>query len=356
MPEDHHPIAEGMGRLSAQQAAELAGQVAALAKSGLPLEPGLRALADELPRGRLAGVLREMAARLQAGASLDEVVCGQGSRLPAHVRGLLLAGVRSGRLAEVMEEFVDLHRAERELGRRVWLSLAYPILLLSMLSVLFLLLDRFIVGEFAKIFADFEAELPAVTEAFLSAGWLGAWGLAGGTALLVLAVVLLTSSPAGPPGVPQLLYMIPLVGPLWRWSRLVQFSKLMGVLLQQGTPLPQALRLTAEGVHDAYLALGCRQVAAEVEAGRTLSESLASRKQFPPTLIPLVNWGQCTSALPEAFRASAEVFDGNLQKQGALMETALLPITFLVVIGFVSLFIIAMLTPLISLIENLSAF
>ena len=52
--------------------------------------------------------------------------------------------------------------------------------------------------------------------------------------------------------------------------------------------LPDALRLTAGGLHDAYLAAGCRQAADEIEAGRPLAESMAARLQFPASLIPLV--------------------------------------------------------------------
>ena len=42
----------------------------------------------------------------------------------------MLAGVRSGRLAEVLEEYVDLQHSQSELRRRVWMALAYPFILL----------------------------------------------------------------------------------------------------------------------------------------------------------------------------------------------------------------------------------
>jgi len=341
-------------RLSADEATELAGQVASLAKSGLPLESGLRALADEIRRGRLAGVLRRMAGRLEAGTPLEEVIRRQGQRFPAHVRGLLLAGIRSGQLPEVLEEFVDLHRSHRELRRRIWLTLAYPIVLLSILSGLFVFFDLFIVDQFAQIFRDFECPLPIMTEMVLSVSKMGSWVLAGGTALSVLAVALLTTTTPAAPVSPQLLYKIPLIGPLWRWSRLLQFARLMNLLLGQGTPLPDALRLTATGVQDAYLGAGCLRVAHDVEAGRALSESMASLRQFPPTMIPLIDWGQHTSALPDAFDAAAEIFEGNVRAQAALMETSLAPIVFLIVTVLLSFFITAMFLPLIALIEMLT--
>ena len=35
-----------------------------------------------------------------------------------------------------------------------------------------------------------------------------------------------------------MLYRIPIIGPVFRWSHLVQFGRLMGLLLGQQVPLP----------------------------------------------------------------------------------------------------------------------
>ena len=135
---------------------------------------------------------------------------------------------------------------------------------------------------------------------------------------------------------------------------LAQFARLMGLLLDEQVPLPDALRLTAEGLRDADLAWGCRRVADDVENGQVLYERMAAMRQFPPSMIPLVEWGQRAPALPDGFRAAAEMFEGRVQSQGSLLEAILLPIMFLLIIAFMGMFIIAMFLPLISLIQRLS--
>jgi type II secretory pathway component PulF len=119
-------------------------------------------------------------------------------------------------------------------------------------------------------------------------------------------------------------------------------------------PLPDALRLTASGLRDADLARGCRQVAGDVEAGRPLYESMAARRQFPASLIPMIQWGQRAPALPDAFRAAAEMFEGRVQSHGTLLEAVLLPIVFMVITGCAGVFIVAMFLPMISLVQKLS--
>ena len=277
----------------------------------------------------------------------------QGRMLPTHLRGLMLAGMRSGRLAEVLEEFVELSRSQLELRRRVWLTLAYPFVLLLFVTVLAAFASVYIVDAFAKIFRDFNTTLPGMTVMVLNGSRPMMWFFVGLVGLSVLGPLLLWMAP-GVGWVWPVLYRVPMVGPLLRWSHLAQFSRLMGMLLEQQVALPDALRLTAAGSRDANLARGCRRVADDVEQGRVLYESMAARRQFPASLIPVIRWGQQAPALPDAFRAAAEMFEGRVRSQGTLLETMLLPIMFLAILIFVGFFVIAMFLPLISLITRLS--
>ncbi len=340
-------------RLTTDEAVELASQVAQMAKVGLPLPEGLEALAQEVPGSRLRHTLRALAKRLRAGATLEQALKSQQSRFPAHIRGLLLAGVRSGQLPEVLEEFVDIRNNDLEMRRRISLSLAYPTVLLGLVAVLFLFLEVMMVGAFREIYDDFEVDLPFITKFTLETIGPGALILAGWAMVLFVAVFLLPRIP-GPAGFCRVLYAIPLVGPLWRFSRLAQCSRLIGVLLSQRIPLPEALRLAAAGVPDAYLAAGCRRVANEVESGRRLSESLTDRSQFPPSMIPLIQWGEQAPALDDSFRAAAEMFEGRVQTHGVFLEAVMVPITFFIIVTIVTTFMLALLLPLIQLITALS--
>ncbi len=349
----HWPTLDATRKLSAEEAAEFAARMAELAKAGLPLGEGLRALAGELSGRRLPHLLHALADRLDAGVDLAEAMESVGGRLPAHLRGLVLVGLRSGRLAEVLEEYVDLQRSQAELRRRVWLSLVYPFMLLAMLTAMMVITGTSLVPSFEKIFKDFGTELPAMTSFVILSSLPAMWGT---LALLILFAAIPLSLVAAPRirWLWPLLHGIPMIGPLLRWSNAAQFARLMGLMLDEQAPLPDALRLTADGLRDADLAWGCRRVAEDVEQGRALFESMATRPQFPESMIPVVEWGQRAPALPDAFRAAAEMFEGRVRSQGSLLEAILLPVMFLWIIGYVGTFVVAMFLPLISLIQHLS--
>ena len=347
------PGFDSLRKLSPEEATEFAARVAELTKAGLPLGAGLRALADELSGWRLPRVLRKVADRLDAGDDLLAALESLGGRLPAHLRGLILAGVRSGHLAEVLEEYVDLQQSQSELRRRVAMALAYPFFLLLAMTALATFASVFIVDEFIKVFRDFGTELPAMTVLVIKGSRPIMWCFVGLVGLSVAVPLLLRLAPAAA-WIWPVLYRLPMLGPLLRWSHLAQFARLMGLLLEQQVALPDALRVTAAGLRDANLARGCRRAADDTEQGLPLDECLAARRQFPASLIPMIQWGQQTPALSDAFRGAAEMFEGRVRSQSTLLQTMLLPIMFLAVLIFVGFFVAALFMPLISMLRQLS--
>lgn len=340
-------------RLSAEKAVEAVGQVAGLTKSGLSLAPGLRALAAESGHGSSARLFMKMADHIERGATFEEAVAAIGPRLPVHIRVLFAAGAKNDQLVKALDELVDLDRDRLELRYQTRLVMAYPVFLLTALVGLFTFIGGFVVPHFEKIFADFGTDLPIMTEAIISLSGSTTFVFAG---LFVAAAVLLWIlwMLPGPPLLRRLQKMVPILGPLRRWGGLVRFTRLMGILLEGQVPLPEALRTTAAAVADPDLAVGCKRIATHVEHGGSLVEGLAMSRSFPPTMIPLVGWGQHNSTLPEAFRTATEVFEGRAETHIGFLNMILVPFVFLIFVSTVPLILIALFMPLIGFMQYLT--
>ncbi len=344
--------AELPASLSAGESAELAARLAALTQSGLPLEGGLVALADEVGRPRLARVLRNLAARLERGEKLETAIAAQGSRLPADLRGLIVAGVRSGRLPIVLDQFAALARRQQDLRRRVLLILAYPALLLGIMAALMVFFRLFLTEQFDQLFRGFNMELPRITDLYLRFSGVVAWmvlGLAIAALIVPLAAMFL---PLGA-WLGRATSWIPVFGTIVRDNRHSQFSHLMALLLKEEVPLPEALGLAAIALQDTALARPCHEAAAAVEGGTPLDRALAIAG-FPDSLTALVAWGQQKTCLAEAFRAAAEAFEARTNSQTALLNMLALPLIYMLIVTFAGVTILALVMPLTSLISALS--
>lgn len=340
-------------RLTEEQAAEVAARVAELAKAGLPLAPGLRALAGELGSGRVSRVLVEIAGRLDAGNSLEDALRAQGDRFPAHLRGLILAGVGSGRLPCVLEQYVAIQRQRSQLRRRIWMSMAYPTLLLTMVLLLFLFFSMVIVPQFAKIYSDFGTQLPVITRMLISISRPGMRVVVCLPAFALYLALLLATTRV-PLWGRRALYSVPVFGTLWRLSGMLSLARLLGLFVDEQVPLPDALRFTAQGLPEPDLAIACWDAARRVRDGRSLSEALACDWQFLPTLRMFAAWGQQSACLAESLRAAAKVFERRLDVQIRLCDSVVPAIMFLLVIGSALFLVAALMMPMISLITMLA--
>ncbi len=103
-------------------------QIAGLSAAGLPLASGLLALADEQPSRRPRSVFGRLSRSLEAGEPLDVALESESERLPKHLRGLVLAGLRTGQLGQVLGRFAIFANFGTDLRRQMWIGLMYPII------------------------------------------------------------------------------------------------------------------------------------------------------------------------------------------------------------------------------------
>lgn len=343
-------------RLSSREVADFTQHLAGLTAAGVALPPGLRALAEELPRGALRRILVDVAARLEEGRTLDQAIAEQGHRFPAHLRGLVVAGLRSGRLGEVLGGYVRYEQIKIDLQRRLWLNLAYPLLLLPALTALTVFIAVVIVKQYADIYRDFGVDLPVVTRWLIDvsrfiepAGW--------GLVLIPLgAVALIWLVGSGQLGLPmrRIACRIPLIGPLWRWSTLTEFSHLLALLLESRLPLPTALPLAGEGVRDADLAASCRALAGDLEAGLSLTTAVGRRRLFPPGFLKILRWAEGRQSLPETLHMAGELFESRARSQTSVVGVLSLVVIAVSLFFGIGFLVVALYWPLYRLLNVLS--
>jgi type II secretory pathway component PulF len=355
MPTDPSPSKrdDDLRPLPTDQAVVVAEVVADAAAGAVPLPDALLAAADDAASRRVANTLRQMAGQLEQGRPLEEIWRSPQQRLPRFVSGLVQAGQRSGNLAEALAEWADCRRTVRQTWRHAVAAIVYPGLLLLLLLMVLAGLDYVLVGPLLTMYDEFQLELPQVTEMLL---WVHRWFVpmvaCGG---LMLAVALLAYRLVGGPARwRRLLGAIPVMGPMWHWTGVMEWSRLLAVLLRRQVALPTALQLAADGVHDANIRQVSQRLVEGVQNGVSLSDLIDSTYRLPATLVPLVRWGERAGQLPEAFVLAGKMYEGRSRLRADLLATMLPPLAFLIIATLIPLFILGLYAPMISMIQGLS--
>ena len=276
-----------------------------------------------------------------------------GKRLPPHLRELLIAGARSGNLAQTLDPVLVQESQIDDMGRQLRQALGYPIVLLAFLAAWILFVSLVVAPQIEILHSEWGIEQSTVARGVFAFSHVipGALLAAIIGGLMIVAAGRAKQTAAA---VSRLWSRLPWIGPAWWYRGLVEFSGFMGVFLQQGKSLPDALRLTSLAAHDPAIRGACIRMADEAAGGQALSTCLARRSLFPPTLVSTVTWGERHAALAEACQSAQEMFSQRVKSQTELIGLVLPPIVFLLLVATVIFFVAGLLSGLLNLIVALT--
>jgi type II secretory pathway component PulF len=252
-------------------------QLSQLVGAGLPVESGLRLIAQDLRRGRLARAVAAVAEDLERGVSLPEAFDTHRRSFPPLYGRLVEAGIQTGNLPAVLLNLSRHLELLQRLRGAIWRAAAYPVVVLLAFLAVMIFIGSVIVPQFAEIYRDFDTDLPALTRQVMAVAryaWLIALVLAG---LLLLPLLLGgTLSLLGARGwlTDHVLMRLPLLGPALQRNLLARWCDLLHTGVAAGLDLPRALELAGESAGSGRLRLDTRRLVADLEAGRELDHRL----------------------------------------------------------------------------------
>jgi type IV pilus assembly protein PilC len=330
-------------------------QFVTLVRAGLPILKSLELLAGRLTDaflGRYIGAVRD---EVRNGTVLSEAFRLQGIFPKMYVTSVL-AGEKSGSLAEVLERYIAYQRLSLAVKKKVTVSLIYPCLLLVLVIGLIVFLVTTVVPNFADLYRSMSAELPAVTRILIAVGTTARNYIliAGGVlAALIVAFVFWARTENAGEILDRFKLRTPLLGEIWVKYQVAQFARVLSTLLTGGIPLVQGLDTAADSLGSKLLAKSLDKAGQLVREGQTLSGSLATTGVFPPLAIDMIEVGESTGALPQMLTSVAEFYEDDVNTRMTAALSLIEPAIMIFMGAFVAFVLIALYLPIFSLAENI---
>ncbi len=318
-------------RITLDDLVALNDEIAALARAGVPLDLGLKSLARDMP-GRLGKASAIIGERLAAGESLPQILAHDSSGLPPTYAAVVRAGLRAGRLPAALEGIAQALRRYLHLRRTIALALIYPLIVVVLAwSLLVFWLDK-IAPRLIESFAAWGVpeNWYTHTAAFLSET-ASIWGT--GVPLLIVlygALVWYRSGEASVARSRDRWYSVGIVSRLRRVRMAGQralFAEVLGVLLEQGTPLDEAVLIAGQTVGHPAFRRGSEQLAERIRNGQPPTTDVDG---FPPLIGCLLTAGNGSPA--EALRRVARTYHDDATRRARRLATYV-PILFMAVLG-----------------------
>jgi type IV pilus assembly protein PilC len=326
-------------------------QFLTLIKAGLPILTALDLLIKRQRDKFLLQLLENVRERVRGGELLSDAFAAQ-QVFPKMYTTTLLAGEKSGNMEEVLGRYISYQRMVQTFRKKLLVSLVYPALLVSVVTVMLIFLITYVVPKFADLFTNLGAELPAITVFMLAVGlnaqkyaWLAVIVLVAGGFLLYRW----KQSDRGAEQIDKFLLSLPLVGEIRLKYQVANFSRILATLLQGGLPLVPAMETAGASMTSRQMLNGIIKAAERVREGQGLAKSLETQNLFPDLAVEMLEVGESTGALPAMLGSVAEFYEEDVQTALGAAMALIEPLILIIMAVFVGGILISLYLPIFTL-------
>jgi general secretion pathway protein F len=362
MPIDAELATSGIlarGRRSAGKAPKsrdvsiLLRQLALLLAAGLTLEAALQTLGDDTNKalGKFANNLR---ASISAGDSFAEALERHDSIIdPAYV-AMVRAGEASGKLDAVLRAIVEDRARKEVLTDRVNSAIRYPLFLVGSAIVILLFFLIYVVPQFEPVFKDLGGRLNFGAALVVAcSSWLrnNLDLFLGSCLFLILGSWLALSRREWRAQIVGFMATLPVISGPMDDRRTARIVGTLGLLLENGVPLPTALKILRDIVTEPRYVAAVDRVHEQVRNGRRFADALADTNLLPPLAVRMLRVGDEVGDVAAIVRQASQFYEHKLGLGLDRLMGAIGPVTIIGVSVVIGTLIVSIMSALLSMTE-----
>ena len=326
-------------------------QFLTLIRAGLPILNSLELLIKRQKDQQLKTILENVRDRVKGGELLSDAFAAQGI-IPKIYTTTLMAGEKSGNIDEVLSRYISFQRLAMTFRKKLFVSLIYPTLLVSVVLIMVTFLFTYVVPKFADLFNSLDAKLPEITVFMLNVG-LNAQKYAPFILVgLVVGGIFLwkwKDTDRGADRIDRVILSIPLLGEIRIKHQVASFSRMLSTLLSGGLPLVPAMETAGAAMSSRRILKGVMRAGVRVREGQGLAPSLEEQKIFPELAVEMIEVGESTGALPQMLNSVAEFYEEDVQTALGAAMALIEPIILIIMAIFVGGVLISLYLPIFTL-------
>jgi type II secretory pathway component PulF len=332
-------------------------QLSHLTAAGLPVEHGLRLIAQDMRTGPLAATIRAVGDEMERGTPMGEAFDKYRDKFPPLYGRLVEAGVRTNNLSGMLLNLGRHLELVNRLRGMMWRASAYPLIVLVVLLIVLLFISGWVVPKFESLFRDFGIRLPHITQLLLGAsGWLPPLiiGILAAIALVMIAWPILRWIGWDRPVMETVVLPLPLVGPVLRRNMIARWCDALRLGVDAGLDLPRAITLASDAVGSRRLRRDGDALIAALEQGGAIDDASRRLRAIPATVVATIELGQQKEQLAGALAALAELYQQQAEMRLNLIPAILTPLLLIFTALIIGLVVLGLFAPLITLIQSIA--
>ena len=325
-------------------------QLGLLIESGVPLRRALQLLCQG-KRGLLYTALYES---IERGQTLSQAL--RSESCPAIALALLESGEAAGTLGESLQYISRHYDWERQLRQKVISAISYPLFLLVLMNIFFLVTILFIIPSFEKVFTTMHITLPVMTRSLFALGQ----GLKNHPIVVVIlhcvglwAMVFAYRQYSIKRKVHRWLWQL---AHRYQWMTCIYYTSMLKVwalLLDSGISIIHTMNITRPLWGNMHGSECSEKVEAKLLSGHSLEESLRTENIGNSFIWQMISIGEESGELVKMLEHCGHYYESILSKYIARLERLLEPILLTLMGIGVAVLVVSVMYPLFTSIAKL---
>ncbi len=337
-------------RIKPKEVAVFSRQFATMVDSGLSISRSLAVLATQTENKYLAAKIRAIRDDVESGLSLSTALAKHPKVFDHLYVSMIRAGEVGGSIDTVLKSTAEQLEKQVELNRKVRGAMTYPIVVVAVIAIIFLVMMTVVVPVFKKLFKSLGGQLPLPTRIVINiSNVLLSWEL-----LVVIAVVVIgvigfrrwIGTESGRLRWDAFKMKPPIFGELSHKAALSRFSSTLSSLLSAGVPAMEALDIVASASGNVVVAHATLEVKAAIREGRSFADPMRENDVFPTLVVQMVEVGEQTGALDEMLQRVSDFYMAEVDQTVDNLTSILEPFLIVIMGAVVGTIIISLYLPM----------
>ncbi|MBA7640151.1 Type II secretion system protein F [subsurface metagenome] len=318
-------------------------------EGGIPITIALDTIAEDAENSNLGPILRRISEKVKRGQSFSDGIADFPKVFNNLSCALILAGETSGNLGGSLGKLAEYFDSRDKLAKKIKGATAYPIFVMSFITLIVIFIMAFIVPRFKTIFDQLGGKLPAFTRGFMGFYDILRYNIIymiGFVVVLIIFGVVFNKTKKGHYFFSRAVLSIPLLGNVFSQAFVAMFCKTMSTLLSSGVSVLEVFDVLSGMTSNDIIKSAITQIRENIVEGLNISSSMSATGFFPNMVVKMIQVGEESGSLSSVLKKTSEHYERKVDSTVTTMTSLLEPIMIVSVGAVVSVVVIALYLPI----------
>ena len=337
-------------KILAKDIAIFSRQLATMMSAGVPLVQAFEIVGRGHENPSMQELIMAVKADVESGTALAEAL----AKHPLYFDDLFCNLVNAGEQAGILENLLDKIATYKEkveaIKGKIKKAMFYPVAIVVVAFIITAILLVFVIPQFESMFANFGADLPALTAFVIELSqifqsyWYIIFGSLGAAAYGFIQAK--RRSKAFNRMMDRVVLKLPIIGEIITKATIARFARTLSTMFAAGMPLVEAMETVADAAGNSVYGEAILAMRDDIATGTQMNVTMKASGLFPSMVVQMVGIGEETGAVDSMLAKVADFFEEEVDNMVDGLSSLLEPIIMAVLGILIGGLVVAMYLPI----------